>query len=316
MLFYSSLVMFLLALIVFIAYAIQDPHMRGFEGQAINWKGEDGGWYALLSDSNDLQLNVRVTSPLREDFPERQQMTGVAIKYRDNHSLVIETKHPYSTAMIEDCPQGSLLPCLSENAVRITVDGVEQRAVPTESTHLPGGAVMMAMNLPPECQPYGGDVIWAETFAKMTSRRLVEQPRTFPEWVGTWSSSSAAPTWCKKFLEEKGTDGALTTRSKHSVFRIQTPAFTMRLHHGTNHQGDEVLADGRIAPALEFWQMDLHLEWYDLNKETVTGMLGETMRPVLDEDGSPIMSGNRAMRGTTEDYRVSAPLASDFHLTH
>lgn len=77
-------------------------------------------------------------------------------------------------------------------------------------------------------------------------------------------------------------------------------------------QGGEVLEDGRVLPELEFWQMDIHLEWFDLNTDYLTGILGETIHPVLDASGLPIMSGAEALRGEVEDYHISGPLQSDF----
>lgn len=58
--------------------------------------------------------------------------------------------------------------------------------------------------------------------------------------------------------------------------------------------------------------MDVHLEKFHVDADSVTGILGETMRPVLDDEGNPIMSGLDALRGNVEDYRVSGPLMSDF----
>lgn len=77
-----------------------------------------------------------------------------------------------------------------------------------------------------------------------------------------------------------------------------------------------MLEDGRVLPELEFWQMDVHIEWLDVNPESVTGILGETMRPVLDETGAPSLTGAEAMRGNVEDFRVSGPLMSDFSGVH
>lgn len=54
--------------------------------------------------------------------------------------------------------------------------------------------------------------------------------------------------------------------------------------------------------------MDLYIERCDVDPSAVTGILGETMRPVLDSSGQPIMSGDDALRGEVEDYRVSSPL--------
>ncbi|CAM9509333.1 unnamed protein product, partial [Ectocarpus sp. 8 AP-2014] len=57
-----------------------DPHMRGLRGQTINWSGVDGGWYSLIKDDNaDLNVNVRVTAPLPDEFPDRQLMTSLAV---------------------------------------------------------------------------------------------------------------------------------------------------------------------------------------------------------------------------------------------
>lgn len=293
----------------------RDPHMHGLLGQAVDWKGVDGAWYAILSDSADMQLSVRLTAPLPQEFPDRQLMTAVAIKYNGGHSIVIENRHPYTTET-EGC-NDLISPCLSDNSLRFIVDGKEQPAVPMENFALPGQATITAVNLPPECQPYGGDMIWAETYANMVSRRrLAAGAPTFREWAHTWTRVTAAPTWCEKYLEEAGDDGAMTHRGKHTAFRIETPAFTIRMHHGTNHQGGEVLTDGRVLPELEFWQIDLHLERYDFDAKRVTGMLGETMRPVLDSQGVPIISGVEAIRGQVEDYRISGPLATDFAFYH
>lgn len=283
--------------------------MMGFRGQIIDWKGKNGGWYVLLADAGGLQMSVRLTAPLADEFPDRQLITGFALKYQNGHSIVMETKEPYTTET-GGCPRNLNGPCLSEHALKITVDGEPHLDVPSENVLLSGGAVLTAFNLPAECQPYGGDVVWAHNFAKIMDHRRLSAEVNPAEWVGGWSETTAAPSWCNKFLSESGAEGLLNYCSKHSVFNIETNEVTVRLHHGTNHQGGEALEDGRVLPVLEFWQMDVHLEWFDLNTDTVTGILGETMRPVLSESGQPIMSGSAAMRGDVEDYRISGPLAS------
>lgn len=48
--------------------------------------------------------------------------------------------------------------------------------------------------------------------------------------------------------------------------------------------------------------------------DALTGILGETSRPVLDEDGVEIMEGARVIRGAVEDYRLSGPLDQTFIL--
>lgn len=212
-----------------------DPHMVGMQGQKFDWSGEDGGWYVLLSDA-DLEVAVRLTAPLPEEFPDRQLMTGFSTKYGDGHSIVIENKHPYTTET-EDCPDALEGPCLSEHALKITVDGQEVLDVATDRMSLPGGATMTAVNLPVQCQPYGGDVIWAKSFKEIaTNRHLSVIYDTVDEWVARWSAKAAAPTWCDRFLAESGAGGLLRHEGKHSVFKIDTPSLTVRLNHGTNHQ--------------------------------------------------------------------------------
>ncbi|CAN0423163.1 unnamed protein product, partial [Ectocarpus sp. 13 AM-2016] len=53
-----------------------DPHMQGLRGQKIDWSGVDGGWYSLIKDDTaDVNINVRVTAPLPDQFPDRQLIT-------------------------------------------------------------------------------------------------------------------------------------------------------------------------------------------------------------------------------------------------
>ncbi|CAM9997801.1 unnamed protein product, partial [Ectocarpus fasciculatus] len=57
-----------------------DPHMRGLRGQRIDWSGVDGGWYSFVRDDDlDLNVNVRLTAPLPEEFPNRQLVTGLSV---------------------------------------------------------------------------------------------------------------------------------------------------------------------------------------------------------------------------------------------
>lgn len=77
-----------------------------------------------------------------------------------------------------------------------------------------------------------------------------------------------------------------------------------------------MLEDGRVLPKIKFWQMDVHLELFDPTSNTVTGILGETMRLIPDEAGNVIMSGADALSGEVEDYRVSDRLASFVSRSH
>ena len=66
--------------------------MKGLSGQKIDWSGVNGGWYCLVKDDEaDLHVNVRLTAPLPEEFPERQLVTGLSV-ISSGHSLVVEVR--------------------------------------------------------------------------------------------------------------------------------------------------------------------------------------------------------------------------------
>ena len=284
--------------------------MAGLRGQHTEWSGVDGAWYSLIEDDEDeiqLSINVRLTAPLAAEFPDRQLVTGLAV-ISDGHSLVIEVKDPYSVATV-GC-LGVTTPCLADGALRVTSDGSEDIDLlhPMNGAVIhPGAMVLSASNLPTECTKFGGDKIWAEQFAEMQAtshRNLEDDDQSFEDWV-VRSRSLAAPEWCAKFVAEHG---LAQVQSKFATFKIQTTSVTVRLNVGVNYQGGgETDWDGRVLPDLEFWQMDVGLENL-LIGETLTGILGETSRPILDEDGVEIMEGPGVIRGAVEDYRLSNPL--------
>lgn len=210
--------------------------MVGLKGQTIDWKGEDGGWYTLLSEGDTgVQINLRLTAPLAAEFPDRQLITGFALKIADGHSVVIQTKDPY-TVESTGCSKDVYSPCLSENALDIIVDGEDYQSVAVANVAFLGGTVLSAVNLPVECQPYGSDVTWARKFVESGHGRYLSAVEDTGDWVFSWSENTAAPSWCEKFIGESGAEGLLDHRSKHAVFRIETSSFSVRLHHGTNHQ--------------------------------------------------------------------------------
>lgn len=89
----------------------------------------------------------------------------------------------------------------------------------------------------------------------------------------------------------------------------------MRLNVGTNVQGNgELNWDGRVLPDLDFWQINVGMQGLSIEKESLSVILGETARPVLDKDGHAVIEGYDAFRGTVEDYRVSGPLGTEFPL--
>lgn len=290
-----------------------DPHMRGLVGQRIDWVGENGGWYCLLKDDMlNFQVNIRVTAPLSVEFPDRQLITGAAILSGEN-SLVIEVKDPY-THVAGGCPS-DVSPCLAEGGLRTTVNGQEPRALlgPVSGEYVADGIQVSASNLPVECQQFGGDEIWAEMHTEFLrgSRQLGAE--TFEEWVLSYDHM-AAPEWCTKYIAERG---LANVQSSYSLFQIGTESIDVRLHVGIGHQtGGETDWAGRILPDLDFWQMDIGLAGVNADHPDLSGMLGGTARPVIDDEGQPIMTGSSAFRGTVEDYRVSDAFGTDFALLH
>lgn len=176
------------------------------------------------------------------------------------------------------------------------------------------GITVSASNLPVECRYFGGDKIWATRFEEMVQgRRVLSVEEHFKDWV-LIPKTMVAPEWCAKYINEHD---LAHVQSNHAAFKIVTAAASVRLNVGTNYQGNgELDWDGRVPPDLEFWQMDLGIDGLVLDHESLTGLLGETARPVLDQDGNKIMMGLEAFRCSVEHYRVDGPLGTDFALLH
>ncbi|CAM9261580.1 unnamed protein product [Ectocarpus sp. 13 AM-2016] len=294
--------------------------MKGLKGQKIDWSGVDGGWYCLVKDDDaDLRVNIRLTAPLPEEFPERQLITGLSV-ISGGHSLVVEVTNPYETDTNNGCPDGMPTPCLANGGLRVTVDG--QKGMddspllhPVRGSILPGGSIeVSAANLPVECWQFGGDAIWARHYADTTMQgRRMEGVESFEDWVLSFDHM-AAHDWCTENTAKNGLSGV---QSSHAIYQIVTPAVVVRLNVGIGHQtGGELDWDGRVIPDLDVWQMDVGLVGLSVESEALTGILGETARPVYDKDGHAVMSGEDAFRGTVEDYRVSGSLGMDFALLH
>lgn len=295
--------------------------MVGLLGQKIDWVGEDNGWYCLLSDGPDFHVNIRLSAPMPKEFPDRQLISAVSILTDDGrHSLVVEVMDPYTTTT-NGCPKDASVPCLADGGLRIRVDGQGSLAMqaPVENVRLPGNSpvVVSTANLPAECRPFGGDRIWATKFADMMAnqRSLRLDSVSFTEWI-LQPVLLAAPTWCAKFLEEAGATGILSTRAEHATLRVETPAADIRINVGVNYQDLETGPDGTVlVPELEFWQTDLGFDGLRLSG-SVAGLMGDTSRFVIDNEGEPVMSGLGALHGPVESYRVDGPFSRDFEKLH
>ncbi|CAM9783140.1 unnamed protein product [Ectocarpus fasciculatus] len=292
-----------------------DPHMRGLRGQTINWSGVDGGWYSLIKDDNvDLNVHVRVTAPLPDEFPDRQLMTGLAL-LSEGHSVVIDVQNPY-TIHTGGCPEG-VSPCLANGGLRIIVDGQEVDDLlrfSRQVTVADGIMTMSASNLPVECRQFGGDKIWARMYQEILDgrRKLLVGDESLEEWILRFDHNMPARRWCAKYVAE---NDLADLQSTHAIFKLETSTVTVRLNAGVNYQGDgELNWDGRVLPDLEFWQMDVGMDGLNVDNPALSGLLGETARPVYDENGQAVMLGSGAFRGTVEDYRVSDALGVHFPL--
>ncbi|MEP6134273.1 hypothetical protein [Marinobacter sp.] len=287
--------------------------MTGLSGQSLEWSGEDGGWYALIQDEG-VQINVRLTAPLAKDFPNRQLVTGVSVLSGEGHSFVVEVKNPYSVET-SGCPNG-VHPCLADGALRIAVDGKEPVELqgPVEGAQLNNGLVLSTSNLPLQCWQFGGSHLWLAKYDEMLSGTRGLTRETFEEWVMRFAGQNmAAPDWCAAFISDQG---LADVQSTHAVLNIVTTSVSVRVNVGINHQGGgEQDWDGRVLPDLDFWQMNMGLEGLAID-DSLSGILGETSRPMKDDNGIPIMTGMEAIRGTVEDYRVSDAHGVDFQLLH
>ena len=291
----------------------KDPVLQGLHGQNIKWVGEEGAWYALFVDEEiDMQVNVRTTGPLPEDFPNRQYVTGVSILHH-GHSMVIEVIEPYS-GDTPGCPDG-VFPCLADGGLRFVVDGQESNAFlsPIRNEIVEDAFELSSSNLPLECHEFGGGEEWELLYEEMRrgDRELAEP--SFEEWVLSYPHM-VAPEWCAKYISEIG---LADEQSKQSVLRIVTADVIIRFSVGVNHrQPGKIDRFGRELPELDFWQSSVGLYGINLDNERLTGILGETARPVRDTNGEVITKGIKAMRGIVADYRVSSPVGKNFALLH
>lgn len=169
-----------------------------------------------------------------------------------------------------------------------------------------------ASNLPAECRQFGPDKIWARMYEEMLQgKRVLMDGVSLEEWILRFHKM-AAPEWCVKYIAE---NDLADLQSTHAIFKIDTPTVTVRLNAGLNSQGGgELDWDGRVLPYLECWEVDAGLDGLDIESPTLSGILGETARPVYDEAGSKVLEGFEAFRGHAEDYRVSGPSGTHFAL--
>lgn len=292
--------------------------MTGFRGQKFDFTGEDGGWYALISDVPSLHMNMRVTAPV-PDAPVITYITGISLitvgADGNEHAIAVFVNHPHS--LVSSCPSG-MSTCLADGALRVVIDGEVVLAAP--GTVSPGpGVEVSAVNLPGACRSFGFEKYWerkmleqvrlgqGSSFESQHIAELITDAPPGPATQGMRDWVLGDPTAtnmmeCAAYVAESmSTDGGLFThQSEHASFKISTPSATVRVSHGRLHQvAMRDPTDMYDLPDHLTWQMNLAIERNDIGRHA-TGVLGETSVPTVDGSGKPIMKGMEAIRGTHE----------------
>ncbi|CAM9241036.1 unnamed protein product [Ectocarpus sp. 12 AP-2014] len=292
--------------------ACGDPHMTGFLGQKFDFTGEDGGYYALVSDFPNMHMNMRVTSPV-PSLPEITYITGLSLLTTDVdgeiHSIVIEVKNPHDIE--SSCPAG-VSPCLADGSLRVILDGKEELSAPG-SVALADDVKVTAVNLPGECRSFGFERYWElkKLENALHGRHLSELS------MGAWLLGDPTATnmdECAEYVSraEVQAGGLFAHQSEHASFKIVTPTATIRLSHGRLHQiATRDPTDRFDLPDHTTWQMNMGVDHNEVSY-SATGILGETSTPTTDANGEDIMTGMKAIRGSEEDYRVTGPLDVTF----
>lgn len=299
--------------------------MTGFHGQKFDFTGEDGGWYALISDVPSLHLNMRVTAAV-PDVPEITYITGISLVTIGidgiEHSIAISVNNPHS--LDSACPSG-MPTCLADGALTVVIDG--GNALTTPGTAVAGpGVEVSAVNLPGACRSFGFEKYWERTRLEQVRAGQADgfELKNVDDLVADASPAPAAQAmseWilgdptatnmmeCAAYVAESiNTDGGLFAhQSEHASFKISTPTATVRVSHGRLHQVPmRDPTDTYDLPDHLTWQMNLAVEHHNLSGHA-TGVLGETFIPTVDSSGNAIMRGMEAIRGTHESCEY-APL--------
>ena len=290
-----------------------DPHMTGFFGQKFDFTGEDGAWYAVVSDLPYMHLNMRVTAPV-PSLPEITYITGISVSTIDadgvDDSIVVSVKEPHR--MQSDCPVGTIS-CLAEGALHVVVDGEEVMVAPGEVRIAPDTAIA-AVNLPGACRSFGFEQYWERKkleYLSLPDRKLnlLSGMQDMSDWVVADPTATNAAE-CSEYVARVSAASDVSMfdhQSEHASFQIVTPAATIRLSHGRLHQLPmRDPTDQYDLPDHLAWQMNLAIDHNDVSPNA-TGILGETRVPTRDHSGAPIMHGMGAIRGEQEDCECHAP---------
>lgn len=183
------------------------------------------------------------------------------------------------------------------------------------------GVAFSAVNLPGECRSFGFEKYWLANEAAATAEndmrrrlRILEPVKTVS--MSDWIISDALktnPDECRQYVEQALQQGDLFGhQSEHVSIQITSPQLSLRISHGKVHQlAMRDPTDQFDLPDHVAYQMNIVFEDVRLGPDP-RGLVGETITPVVDDEGQPVMKGSGALRGEERDYRVSGPFGSNF----
>lgn len=175
------------------------------------------------------------------------------------------------------------------------------------------------MNIPGECRPFGFEKYWLrkqEEYARLAQGRRLRVAEPMSDWVLS-DTRRTNPIDCQLYVEKADEEGSLFEhQSEHTSFQITSPTLSLRVNHGKIHQLAMRDPTGTFdLPDHIAFQMNLVFEKVAFSRDP-RGVMGETVHPVVDKAGDPIMIGLQAIRGDEEDYRVDCLLCEDFPQLH
>ena len=282
--------------------------MTGFLGQKFDFTGNDGAWYAVISDSPSMHLNMRITAPV-PSVPAITYITGLSLLTTDvdgfEHAIVISVKNPHTQNSI--CPPG-VSTCLADGSLRVVVDGEHVLLSPGTVEAAPG-LLISAVNIPGECRSFGFETYWEKKNLESAAsgRKLLDaETMGMDEWILADPTATNMAECTEYVARSSTTEGGLFSYpSEHASFQIVTPEVTIRLSHGRLHQLPmRDPTDQFDLPDHSTWQMNLAIDSKDVSQQA-RGILGETLVPTRDAGGAMIMHGMDAIRGEPEDCECS-----------
>lgn len=190
--------------------------------------------------------------------------------------------------------------------------------------HLGDGVRVSATNLPGECRAFGFEKYW---LAKQRAaegnngnRRLVNEEPVVAVPMHDWillDSLKTNPEECLQYVERAVAEATLFGyQSEHTSLQITSPVLSLRISHGKVHQLPmRDPTDKFDLPDHVAFQMNVGFEDVRLGLSP-QGIVGETITPVVDANGLPIMQGLDAIRGEEGDYKVDGPFGANFRQLH